>query len=174
MSGSETRSRRIRHLPFTRKNFAPFGDVIAATGAHHYPINAGTTERYHDLARLEAIGPSARQLISIFRGLPRTLPMQIVMMERHPLGSQGFFALQREPWMVVLAPDMAGKPGDPVAFLVEPDEFGLCGVNYHRNIWHHPLIALEKVCDFLVVDRGGEGNNLQEYSYPEPWLLERA
>jgi ureidoglycolate lyase len=171
MSGDSERLRQIRLQPLTRNDFAPFGDVISVAGAHHYPINVGTTERYHDLARLEAIGPSARQLISIFRGQPRNLPMQIAMMERHPLGSQAFFPLQAEPWIVVVAPDESGKPGTPVAFRVEPDEGGLRGVNYRRNVWHHALIALEKASDFLVVDRGGEGNNLEEYSYPEPWLL---
>ena len=34
--------------PLTREAFAPFGDVIETEGAHHYPINQGTTERYHD------------------------------------------------------------------------------------------------------------------------------
>jgi ureidoglycolate lyase len=57
-------------LPLTREAFAPFGDVIEADGAHHYPINGGMCERFHDLARVEAAGPNARVLISIFKGTP--------------------------------------------------------------------------------------------------------
>lgn len=37
--------------PLTRAAFEPFGDVIELDGAQHFPINGGTTERFHDLAR---------------------------------------------------------------------------------------------------------------------------
>ena len=37
----------------TREAFAEFGDVISLEGARHYSINDGTTERYHDLARID-------------------------------------------------------------------------------------------------------------------------
>jgi ureidoglycolate lyase len=95
------------------------------------------------------------------------------MLEHHPLGSQAFFPLQDAPWMVVVALDEGGKPGDPMAFRVEPDKHGLRGVNYRRGVWHHPLIALDRVSDFLVIDRGGHGDNLVEYRYAEPWVLAR-
>jgi ureidoglycolate lyase len=39
---------RIEKL--TRESFAPFGDVITLDGAQRYPINDGTTDRFHDLA----------------------------------------------------------------------------------------------------------------------------
>jgi ureidoglycolate lyase len=32
-------------------------------------------------------------------------------------------------------------------------------------------MALEEISDFLVVDRSGPGNNLEEYSYPEPFIV---
>lgn len=41
------------------------------------------------------------------------------------------------------------------------------GVIYHRGVWHHPLIALAAVSDFIVVDRGGAGENCDEYCFPE-------
>jgi ureidoglycolate lyase len=37
----------------TRDAFAAFGDVITKEGAHHYPINHGATERFHDLAQID-------------------------------------------------------------------------------------------------------------------------
>ena len=71
--------------PLTREAFAPFGDVIEASDAvRHFTINAGNTERYHDLADIDA-GPDGRVIVSIFRGQPRTLPFKVEMMERHPL-----------------------------------------------------------------------------------------
>jgi ureidoglycolate lyase len=162
----------LKVRPLTREAFAPFGDVLEASGAHHYPINNGTTMRYHDLARVEAIGPGARTMISILRGDAFFLPLDIGMVERHPLGSQAFFPLHDRPWLVVVAEDEGGTPKDPVAFLVRPDENGLRGVNYHRNVWHHPLVTLEQQGDFLVIDRGGEGNNLEEHFYGRKFRIE--
>ena len=44
-------SMKIERL--TREAFAPFGDLISLAGAQHYPINDGTTERFHDLAAID-------------------------------------------------------------------------------------------------------------------------
>jgi ureidoglycolate lyase len=138
--------------------FAPFGDVIEASDAvKHFTINAGNTERFHDLARLEASG--GKLVMSIFRGLPRALPFTVSMMERHPLGSQAFVPMSGLPYLVVVAPP--GEPpaaGDIRCFLAKAEQ----GVNYAPGTWHHPLLALHAVSDFLVVDRSGEGNNCDE------------
>jgi len=157
--------------PLTREAFAPFGDVIGATGAASYPINNGSTIRFHDLARVETAGRGARTLVSIFRGRAFALPVEIAMMERHPLGSQAFMPLSDRPFLIVVAPDEGGKPGEPVAFVVRPDAGGSRGVNYHRNVWHHPLLSLQGASDFLVVDRGGEGSNLEEFFFEEPYVI---
>ena len=37
------------------------------------------------------------------------------------------------------------------------------GVNFHPGVWHHPLLVLQQQ-DFLVIDRGGAGDNLVEQS----------
>jgi len=146
----------IKAVPLTAAAFAPFGDVVE-TGADPVMINNGTTERHHDLAKVDLLGQGAHPLINIFRGQPFTPPVEITMMERHPLGSQAFMPVGDRPYLVVVAPDENGAPGDPVAFLARKQ-----GVNYRANVWHHPLISLETVSDFLVVDRGGEGVNLEE------------
>ena len=39
---------------------------------------------------------------------------------------------------------------------------GLQGVQYAANVWHHPLLVLAREQDFLVVDREGPGDNLEE------------
>lgn len=143
----------------SREAFAPFGDVIEAGEAvRHFTINAGSTERYHDLAQLEA-GPDGRLIVSIFRGQPRALPFTVCMMERHPLGSQAFMPLSNRPYLVVVAPPGAA-PGaqDLRCFLAS----GQQGVNYATGTWHHPLLALDMVSDFLVIDRCGAGPNCDE------------
>jgi ureidoglycolate lyase len=153
--------------PLTAQAFAPFGQVIEMAEANHYPINGGMTERYHDLARVELGGVHARPLISIFRGQPYALPLDLKLVERHPLGSQAFYPLSDRPFLVVVAEDLSGVPATPRAFLTAPGQ----GVNIAMNTWHGVLTPLEAASDFLVVDRGGDGNNLEEYSFPTPYLV---
>ncbi len=163
-------TRVLRTEPLSREAFAPFGQVIEREGAHHYPINSGNCERYHDLARVELGGVHPRPLISIFHARHFTLPLALTLVERHPLGSQAFYPLSPNPFLVVVAPDESGTPGTPRAFLTGPGQ----GVNIAMNIWHGVLTPLVADADFLVVDRGGEGNNLEEFTYPQPWVIEAA
>jgi ureidoglycolate lyase len=48
---------------------------------------------------------------------------------------------------------------------------GFQGVSYARGVWHHPLIALHKASDFLVVDRSGPGNNCDEVALDGRFVL---
>lgn len=162
--------RRIVLQPLTKAAFAPFGDVLEATGEPDRIINAGLCGRFHDLARLDFTGENARAGISLFRSKARTLPYTLDMMERHPLGSQAFLPMSPDPFMVIVAPDDAGQPGTPVAFLTSPGQ----GVNYHRNTWHGVLTPLVDNALFAVVDRIGDGENLEEYVFDEPWLVGQA
>lgn len=159
----------IRTEPLTRDAFAPFGQVIETAGAAHYPINAGMAERYHDLATVEVAGDGARAIISLARAKPRTLPLTLDLVERHPLGSQAFHPLSPRPFLVVVAPDARGRPGTPRAFLTAPGQ----GVNYFRGTWHGVLAALDEEADFLVVDRAGPGNNLEEFHFDDPYVIVR-
>ena len=151
---------RLKLEPLTRDAFADFGDVIETEGAQHFAINQGMAERFHDLAKIDMAG-DGQAIVSIFvsRAWPR--PIAIRMLERHPLGSQAFIPLQQQDYVVVVAkrPEASELRG----FLAR----GTQGVNYGRNIWHHPLLALENESRFLVIDRGGPGNNLEE-----AWLRE--
>jgi ureidoglycolate lyase len=158
----------IRIEPLTPEAFAPFGQVIDIEGAKHFPINRGMTERYHDLARIELGGPDPRPLLSIARGKPYRLPLTLAMVERHPLGSQAFYPLSPRPFLVIVAPDQHGTPSTPRAFLTRPGQ----GINYAMNTWHGVLTPLDEEADFLIIDRGGEGNNLEEHFFPEPYLVE--
>lgn len=145
--------------PLTKESFAPYGDVIEVSGSDHFLINNGSTERYHDLAKIESAGDNARTLINIFRATPLKYPLNIRMVERHPLGSQAFVPMGDEDYLVVVA--KAGDTvtaGDLAAFRATSDQ----GVNYHMGTWHHPVLALNSVSDFLVVDRGGDGQNCDE------------
>jgi ureidoglycolate lyase len=157
--------------PLTRTAFEPFGDVIELEGAKQIPINLGTTIRFHDLARIDVDDEGGRPIVNLFRGQPRVLPFEVSMLERHPLGSQAFLPLNDRPYLVVVAP--AGELDESAirGFVTR----GWQGVNYAKGVWHHPLIALGEVSDFIVVDRGGEGANLNEVQLDEPvWLMDEG
>ena len=159
---------RVLIEPLTAAGFAPFGQVIEMAGARHYPINGGMTERYHDLARVELGGVHARPLISLFRGQPYDLPLTLTMVERHPLGSQAFYPLSDRPFLVIVAGDRSSTPDTPRAFLTAPGQ----GVNIAMNTWHGVLTPLQAPSDFLVVDRGGDGNNLEEHHFTTPYIVQ--
>ncbi|MYN12527.1 ureidoglycolate lyase [Pusillimonas sp. TS35] len=151
--------------PLTREAFAPFGDVIEVSDAvRHFTINDGNTERYHDLANIDP-GADGKAIVSIFRGLPRALPFTVTMMERHPRASQAFIPLSGRPYLVIVAPagDAPG-PDDLRLFTCEPGQ----GVNYAAGVWHHPLLALDAVSDFLVIDRSGPGDNCDVIDLAQP------
>jgi ureidoglycolate lyase len=150
--------------PLSAEAFRPFGDVIEASdAARHFPINDGYAERYHDLARVDVASRGGHTLINIFRAKPRSLPFQLLLLERHPLGSQAFMPLSPLGYLVVVAP-AAEEPDIKKlrCFQAAPGQ----GVNYARGTWHHPLIALHSVCDFLVVDRGGAADDANCDVYP--------
>ena len=150
--------------PLTRAAFAPFGDVIETDGAEHFEINAGTTIRFHDLARVDVGAEGGHTLVNIFRARPLPMPLTVAMVEKHPLGSQAFVPLDAAPFLVVVAPPgETVAPEDLRAFLAEGGQ----GVNYARGVWHHPVIALDRETDFLVIDRGGPGDNLAEFFFDE-------
>lgn len=160
-------TRIITARPLTRDNFAPFGDVIDAGGGTHYPINAGKCTRHHDLARVEAVGENARVLVSLFKATPYAFPLTLGMVERHPLGSQAFMPLSPRPFLVVVCADRPDGPSTPQAFLTAPGQ----GVNYPRGCWHGVVTPIGQPQDFLVVDRGGDGNNLEEFIFSEPYEI---
>ena len=151
----------------TRESFAEFGDVIDTGGGNHYPINGGRAERYRDLATADAQGPNGRVLISIVTGTPYEFPLKLTMVERHPFGSQAFVPMSPRPFLVVVCHDSDAGPGEPQAFLTHPGQ----GVNYPRNTWHGVLTPIGADQDFLVVDRGGDGNNLEEHFFDVPYEI---
>jgi ureidoglycolate lyase len=153
--------------PLTKAAFAPYGDVIEAEPSKMRLINNGTTQRFHALAEPLVVGEQERLIFNIFRSQPRRFPYTVAMMERHPFGSQSFVPLSGRPFLVGVSDDEAGRPGRPMIFLAQAHQ----GVNYFPGIWHHPLMALGEVSDFLVVDRDNPAANLEEFTFDTPFLI---
>ena len=139
--------------PLTAQAFKPYGEVIEVSDAgRQFSINQGFAVRHHDLARVDVASAGGHPLVSIFRAQPRQFPLQLLLLERHPLGSQAFMPLSAQPYLVVVAAAAAvPAPASVRCFLAQAGQ----GVNYARGVWHHPLIALQTQSDFLVIDRGG-------------------
>lgn len=154
----------IKPQPLTREAFAPFGDVIQIEGSNHFEINSGYTTRVHDLIDIQLGGESARAQFSFFLGRPR--PFEIKMLEKHPLGSQAFYPIEDKRWLVVVA--SAPEPESVCAFWAS----GRQGVNYHQNVWHHPLLVIEPQ-QFVIIDRGGDGHNCDEVELVTSVLIQQ-
>lgn len=153
--------------PLAASAFAPFGDVLDCTGDPDRIINQGLCGRYHDRARFEF--SEGRAGLSLFKAEPRALPLSLDMMERHPDGSQAFIPMSMEPFLVIVAPDDAGIPGAPLAFETTPGQ----AINFHRGTWHGVLTPLHAPGLFAVVDRIGEGANLQEHWFDTAFTVRR-
>ncbi|MFT5636700.1 MAG: ureidoglycolate lyase [Cognaticolwellia sp.] len=146
----------ITPKPLTNAAFSAFGDVIEANAeAKIIEINDGCTQRYHDLANIDVSDNAGHAIINIFRSSPLAQPIAIKMMERHPHGSQAFIPMGQNPYLVVVAPAGDFDVNKLEIFIANSDQ----GVNYHKGTWHHFCLALCGESDFLVVDRGGKGDN---------------
>ena len=150
--------RSIPIEPLTREGFAPYGDLVDAADASPITINQGFAQRFDGLADIDVMAQGGMVNISLFVSQPRPPPIEIALMERHPLGAQLFAPMQDRPWLVVVCDDPCNLDSYR-AFRAT----GRQGVNYARNVWHHPLLVLDPDSLFLVVDRKGPESNLEEY-----------
>lgn len=158
--------RQISIQPMDAASFASFGDVLTLKSKPDKMINQDMCGRHHDLAKLDFTDGQAG--ISLFDAVPRQLPYTLDMMERHPLGSQAFIPLHEHSFLVIVASDMGGKPGEPLAFLTAPRT----GINIYKNTWHGVLTPLQAPGMFAVIDRIGNGANLEEYWLDEEYIIQ--
>ncbi len=145
----------------TATAFAPFGDVLDATGDFRL-INAGLCQRHHDIARLDF--GDGRAGVSIFNAQPRSLPYIFDLIERHPDGSQAFIPMTPHPFLIIVAKSPSTTPR---AFITN----GAQGMNLHRGTWHGVLTPLHAPGLFAVIDRIGPGPNLEEHRFAVPWTV---
>lgn len=103
----------------------------------------------------------------MFRAVPRQLPYRLELLERHPRGSQAFIPLHSDPFLVIVATDQGGVPGEPQAFITGPGQ----AINIHRAVWHGVLTPLGKNGLFAVLDWIGDAANLEEYQLPDPPII---
>lgn len=161
----------IKPVPLSRYNFKDFGEVV---NMHDHDdvrkINYGMTKRFNNMACLDVLQENGRPLFNIFRSKPVELPFTVKVIERHPLSSQLFYPLGDQPFLVLVAgPGETPTPDKLKLFITN----GFQGVNYKRNVWHHYLMAVEQTADFIVIDRGGEEKNCDEFFFTDTVVISR-
>ena len=147
--------------------FSRFGNIIQKKNALELrSINQGTTTRHHNISKLSLESKNGNSGISVFSGSPRSFPLEIKIMEKHPIASQSFLPIQDYDWLVVVSEEKNDLPDLSTlrCFHVNGDT----GITYHENVWHHPLLVRKKQ-DFWVIDRINDQEdasiNLKEYNF---------
>ena len=93
------------------------------------------------------------------------------IVEREAITSQGKLAIASLDFMTPLGKAHAVKSEINFTSLLPPITAPGQGVNIGMNVWHGVLTPLQRECDFLVVDRGGAGNNLEEHFFSTPFTV---
>ncbi len=160
---------RLKLKPLTQETFAAFGDVIQTRGHRPEEINYGQTRSYSGLAQVDAGDREGTAMVHIYRSRPISLPFRVEVMEYHPLGSQAFIPLHHLPFIVLVAPPSHTLHSKSIqAYITD----GKQGINLYKRVWHHYQLSLDEICDYLVIDRGGPGENTVEQRLEKPLIIE--
>ena len=151
----------IKPKKITRKNFQKYGDLISVKKKKSININDGYAKRFDNLCRINTSSKKGKTIMSIFSAKKRKFPMNIKMMEKHPLGSQAFVPMDETTFLVFVAPKGKKPNTKKIESFIVPKQ---TGINYKPGIWHFPLISTKNM-NFLVIDRKGIGNNLVIHNF---------
>jgi len=159
----------LRAEPLSSDRFAPYGQVIETSRDGAEAMNAARFERFDDLCDVDLID-DGRVSVSIARcRTPTTLPLQLDMLERHPLGSQAFIPLSPCKIVIVVAPPEEAIDTSALRAFVTN---GRQGFNYRRGTWHMPLISFEAGQEYLIIDRGGKDANCEQHTLDAAVVLQ--
>ena len=138
----------IKPIKISRSNFSSYGDLISTENINPININAGYAKRFDNLVNLNTSKNNGKTIVSIFSALKRTFPMQIDMMEKHPLGSQAFIPMKETTFLSFVAPPGNFPELNKIQSFIIPPKMG---INYKPGVWHFPLISTEDT-NFIVID----------------------
>lgn len=145
--------RVLRAKKLTAEAFAPYGQVVGAGLVEAVDANQGTAARFNRVAELVNLRTEAKANVAVFRSTPVALPFRVKLLEKHPCSTQMFVPMACERYLVMVAPrvESAGVDApDPARIEVFEARAGL-GINYAPGVWHHPILALDRAADFLMV-----------------------
>lgn len=143
--------------------FAPFGDLIASPRSLPNIDFSGALDN-------QRAGAKTTLYTTIVE--PVAVPLTITKMEQHRFSSQTFLPLDASRYLVCVAPH--GKDGQP-----DPDALQAfimpagIGITYRANVWHHPMMALDRAASFAVVMwRDGSTDDEEFVDLAEPLQIE--
>ena len=151
----------IKPKKITNKNFKKFGEVISTKKIKPININDGYAKRFDNLCKINTSLKKGNTIMNIFSARKRKFPLNIKMMEKHPLGSQAFIPMKETKFLVFVAPKGKKPNVKKIESFIIPKQ---TGINYKPGIWHFPLISIKNM-NFLVIDRKGIGNNLAIHNF---------
>jgi ureidoglycolate lyase len=130
----------LQTRPLTGEGFAGFGQVLS-------PPQQLERSYFGDL--LQNRRSNARLDLSFATLAGSALPLQLSLFERHLHSSQAFIPLDVSRYLVTVCPDNGhGQPhvAAAVSFVADRSQTVL----YDPGTWHHPMVALDRVGQFVI------------------------
>jgi len=144
----------------SQEAFSTFGDVVDKSSANkEFSMNYGLATRYFDAASIDVNEAHGQTCISFVDSNAIQFPFSPKTMEHHPLGSQLFYPLGDNPFLVMVAPKSQELDNSKIELFITN---GKQGVNYFKGVWHHYLMPLNDNSGYIVVDRIADDNNCIE------------
>ncbi|MGA0593849.1 ureidoglycolate lyase [Enterovirga sp. CN4-39] len=153
----------------TREAFAPFGHLLSGTDLPPRLVNEGRATR-RDLASFRS--SSGRTVLARYDVTGSTLPIRVMLLERHTESDQAFFALDGAAALVVVSgAAVDGTPDLPSAraFIARPQTPFL----YSAGTWHAPLFALGDGGAFVMaMQETGTPADCETFELDAPLVVE--
>lgn len=146
-------SMTVQAMPIDAAAFAPFGDVVA---------HAPGVPRKEWSSALTNPRPNASLSFSTANVAMARFPAALAVMERHAHSFQTFIPLDVSGYLVCVAP--GGAEDLPAmdqlrAFIVPAG----IAITYHANVWHHPILALDRPGQFAILMWRSGGDDDEEF-----------
>ncbi|AXS42179.1 ureidoglycolate lyase [Breoghania sp. L-A4] len=160
--------------------FEPYGDIAVRSAP--VPTNEGYATREDGLFSVAATTPKAgtpggpawpdlRLCLSTFELAPRTTPVSIAILERHPHSPQAFFPHgNARALIVVAAPHEDGSVNEATlqAFISSEGQ----GFAYRPGIWHAALTSLEAPATYFATQWTGTAEDCVTHKLDRPVRIE--
>jgi len=147
----------------TKDNFALYGDVITIKNKSSEVINNNTTQSFFDLANIEILGEDNNARLNIFNAKKRIFPLNIDMLEMHPLSSQVFLPMSAIDFITLVTPiDIKPDINKIECFKISNGD----GINFKSGVWHFPLISIQDA-KFITIDKKNAEKNIEIYQFTE-------
>jgi ureidoglycolate hydrolase len=182
----------IRIEPLTRTGFRLYGDVVDVQRETGSSANQGTATRFNHLTKLvnkrtkgafliddELTHPPATDNVCIFRVKPAQIPFHIKLLERHKYSTQMFIPMtnQKASYLVIVCLNDPATNRPDIKTLRAFRATSMQAFNYKPGTWHHPMVGLESIIDFVCVvyerrqHQTEDGEDTEEIFFPEKKIL---